>query len=82
MATSKACSSVIKMEWDVSGTVDSQQQRNRAGKLAIKVRGVKNVVNNIIVKGPPAVARQESGGSTPSGTSLTSEINRVKSIAE
>jgi len=36
----------------VSGTVDSQQQKNKAGKLAIKVRGVKNVVNNIIVKGP------------------------------
>jgi len=33
----------------ISGTAETQQQKDRAGKLAKKVNGVKQVVNNLTV---------------------------------
>jgi hyperosmotically inducible protein len=34
----------------ISGVVDSQRQKDKAAKLARKVKGVKQVVNNITLK--------------------------------
>jgi hyperosmotically inducible protein len=34
----------------LAGTVESQMQKDKAGRLAKKVKGVKSVVNNIEVK--------------------------------
>jgi osmotically-inducible protein OsmY len=38
----------------LSGTADTSNQKSRAEKLAKKVKGVKQVVNNITVKNAPA----------------------------
>ena len=37
----------------LSGVVETQEQKERAAKLAKKVKGVKQVVNNIVLRGKP-----------------------------
>ena len=34
----------------ITGTVDTMRQKDKAAKLAKKVKGVKQVVNNLVVK--------------------------------
>ena len=36
----------------LSGTLDTEKQKDKAGKIAKKVKGVAQVVNNITLKGP------------------------------
>lgn len=38
----------------LSGTVEEEKQKNKAGQIAKKVNGVKSVVNQIMLARPPA----------------------------